>query len=131
MTVGIITALFVIAAVAYVVYPIGRRPATFVEAEDATDAEVRKQVALSGILDLEEERDGGKLSETEFRSLRAHYEHDAVAAMTELDGTPTPTSLEERLESEIADARRKLVCATCGVPRAPGGTRCPSCGSPY
>ncbi len=132
MTAALVVALLVIAAIAWVARPIGRGVTDLVEDDDGVnDAVQKKRIALAGILDLEEERDGGKLSDDEYRTLRARYEHDAVQALKEVDAGVGHPTLEARLEREIADARQKLSCTTCGTPRDADAPRCPSCGSSY
>jgi len=131
VTAAIIVSALTIAAIAYIVAPIGRARRGMDETVSETAAEEKKRVALTGILDLEEERDGGKLSETEFVDLRARYERDAVEALKELDTAAPGAPLEDRLEEEIAAARDKLRCGTCGAPRGSAAARCPSCGSSY
>ena len=130
MTAAIVIGILAVAAMAYVVAPVGRLRKLL--DDDATEsvAEEMKRVALTGILDLEEERDAGKLSDGEFSELRARYEHDAVVALRALDER-SQEPIEERLEREIAGAREKLRCGTCGASRGMDATRCPSCGSSY
>lgn len=131
MTAAIIVSALTIAAIAYIVAPIGRARRGMDETVSETAAEEKKRVALTGILDLEEERDGGKLSDQEFIDLRARYERDAVDALKELDIADASAPLGDRLEEEIAAARDKLRCGTCGAPRGSEAARCPSCGSSY
>ena len=131
MTAALIIGVLAVAAIAYIVAPIGRTRRSIVEGSLETAAEERKRVALTGILDLEEERDGGKLSESEFTDLRTRYERDALDALREIDDVERGPHLEDRLEREIAAAREKLRCGTCGAPRAADAVRCPSCGSSY
>ncbi len=130
MTAAVVIGLLTIIAILYVVRPIGRGHTELVEPDDTSDAQDRKRVALAGILDLEDERDGGKLSNDDFRALKLRYERDAVQALKELDAAGS-TNLEAQLEREIAEARHKLTCATCGAPRDVDTARCPSCGSSY
>ncbi|MBW3595196.1 MAG: hypothetical protein KY391_06415 [Actinobacteria bacterium] len=130
MTAAIVVAVLAIAALVYVVAPLGRRDHPLDDAPSENAAEENKRVALTGILDLEEERDAGKLSDDEFEDLRIRYERDAIAALRRLETTPGAV-LEDRLEREIADAREKLRCRTCGAPRGSSAARCPSCGSSY
>ena len=127
MTAALVIALLAVAGLVYVVAPVGRHRKSLLEVDPESGAEEEKRVALTGILDLEEERDSGKLSDGEFAELRARYEQDAVAALRALDDEPQEAS-EDRLEREIAAAREKLRCRTCGAPRG-AATRCPSCGS--
>ena len=71
-----------------------------------SEADERKRVALGAILDLEEERDSGKLSANDFDSLRLTYEAEAVAAIKDLDEI-RPDG-EDALEAEIARIRRRM-----------------------
>lgn len=128
---ALIVGMLALIGMIFVVSAIGRRPQSFVETNETSDAEGKKRAALTGILDLEEERDSGKLSPEEFESLRLRYERDAIGALREADATSEPTDIESRLEDEIARARSQLRCNTCGAPRASETARCPSCGSPY
>lgn len=131
MTAAIVIGVLTVVAVAYIVAPIGKLGRRIEESVPESAPEERKRVALTGILDLEEERDGGKLSEAEFTDLRGRYERDAVEALKELDHRAPSAELDDRLEREIASAREKLRCGTCGAPRGIDATRCPSCGSSY
>lgn len=132
MTAAIVIGILAVAAVAYVVAPVGRLRKPMEDEATESEAEEKKRVALTGILDLEEERDAGKLSDGEFQELRTRYEQDAVVALHAMDEDEEPEeTIEERLEREIAGAREKLRCRTCGAPRRVDPTRCPSCGSSY
>jgi hypothetical protein len=92
------------------------------------EANQRKQAALGAIVDVEEEREIGKLSHEEYESLRSAYEAEAVSAMTELDalrGVPE----DDALEAEIAEMRERMTCPRCGALRSPG-EECPRCSFP-
>ena len=92
------------------------------------EANQRKQAALGAIVDVEEEREIGKLSHEEYESLRSAYEAEAVSAMTELDalrGVPE----DDALEAEIAEMRERMTCPRCGTLRSPG-EECPRCSFP-
>jgi len=125
----VVIVVLALVGLAYVVAPVGRQRKTVTEVPSESEAEEQKRVALTGILDLEEERDAGKLSDGEFKELRQRYERDALAALDELENT-APERIDDRLEREIAAAREKLRCDTCGAPRG-SAPRCPSCGSSY
>ena len=131
MSAGLIVAVLAVAALVYIVRPLGRDRAAFVDSDETSAADARKRVALTGILDLEEERDSGKLSAPEFATLRARYEQDAIAALRESEAEAGEQNIGARLEDEIARARDMLRCSTCGAPRDADALRCPSCGSSY
>ncbi|HEY7876332.1 MAG TPA: 50S ribosomal protein L32, partial [Actinomycetota bacterium] len=101
----------------------------------------RKRAALTAILDMEDERDAGKLSDVDFAALRHEYEAEAAAALVELDALRgSGGTIDESLEAEIAAIRARLQddspraaasleeCPTCGTPRVPGRT-CERCGT--
>jgi hypothetical protein len=124
-----IVALLALAALAYVAAPLRRGPRRAFPHRSGEVARIgeRKAAALTAILDLEEERDVGKLSEQDFRLLRDQYEKEALAALRELDALQSSELGDEALEAEIAAARARMVCPSCGRPN-PSGGRCPRCG---
>jgi hypothetical protein len=104
---------------------------------DAAELAGRKRAALTAILDMEEERDAGKLSPADFAVLRREYEAEAAAALAELDELSAGADPEEAdVEAEIAAIRARLhqdapslePCPSCGTPRAPGRA-CERCGA--
>ena len=122
-------------ALIYVSAPI-RRPPILEEGpipddDPATsETQARKVAALTAILDLESERDVGKLSETDLAELRSIYEQEALAALAELDAAEALPAADP-LEREIATLRHRLSrdrCPRCGAAR-PAGTTCARCGA--
>ena len=94
------------------------------------DAEADKRVALVSLLELEQDRDSGKLTESDYESLKKDYEVEAVAALRRLDDVedrPAPQP-DDELETEIARIKSQLKCPSCGAPRG-GGSRCAQCGA--
>lgn len=133
---GLIVALLAIVALIYVSAPIRRAPildngAPLLDDDGPTsDAAARKVAALTAILDLESERDVGKLSEADLDELRSTYEHEALAALAELDAAKAVPAADP-LEREIAALRHRLSqdrCPSCGAAR-PAGTTCARCGA--
>ena len=89
----------------------------------------RKAIALTAIVDLEEERALGKLAAPDFDTLRANYEAEALAALRELtmlSAPPQPS--DDELEAEIAEIRAALACPRCGRTFSAGRT-CSQCGA--
>lgn len=137
-----VVAALALLALAYVSAPLRERDRSL--PDDSTDvAELvgRKRAALTAILDMEEERDAGKLSPADFALLRREYEAEAAAALAELDALQSPARSDADLEAEIAAIRARLLtretrheeaelepCPSCGTPRAPGRA-CERCGS--
>ena len=124
---SIIVAALVLAALVYVIRPLAR--ATRIPDSTPTEldaANARKQTALSAIVELEEERELGKLGEADFESLRAQYEAEALEALKDLDAVEQVTEPQDPLEAEIAAVRKQLQCPNCGSLRTSGG-KCPVC----
>ncbi len=123
----IIIALLALGAIWYVTRPLGRARTEVETSAALDDADVRKTTALSAIVDLEEEREMGKLSDADFERLRAQYEAEALEALTELDSVKrVQVPEEDPLEAEIAAVRKRLQCPNCGALRTSGGN-CPQC----
>lgn len=124
----LVVALLACAAAGYVIAPL-RRPESGA-AEPGADALERaredKEVALTAIVDLEEEAEVGKLSKTELQALRIGYEHDALQALEQMDAIGNPPAHEDPLEAEIDAMKRRLACPSCGAMREPDGT-CSRC----
>jgi rubrerythrin len=126
---GLLVALLACVALAYVVAPVRSGPRS--ERPDsallAAEAASRKRAALTAILDLETEKEIGKLSSADFEALLAEYEAQALAALAELDALEALPS-DDAIEAEIAEVRERLVCPSCGAVRAGSGS-CPRCGA--
>lgn len=129
MIAALLIAFLACAALAYVMAPLrfGPRAEPVDESLLASEAAGRKRAALTAILDLETERDIGKLSPADFEALRAEYEAQALAALAELDALESARG-DDALESEIAAVRARLVCPSCGAVRTRSGA-CPQCGA--
>ena len=127
MIAALVIAVLVVIVLAYVTRPIGRTRAPVERSAEMENADVRKTTALAAIVDLEEERDMGKLSDADFERLRAQYEAEALAALKELDSVKrVQVTEEDPLEAEIAAVRKRLQCPNCGALRTSGGS-CPQC----
>ena len=127
---GLVVALLAIVALIYVSAPIRRPPAVLDDDGPTSEAEARKVAALTAILDLESERDVGKLSDADLAELRSTYEYEALAALAELDAAEALPAADP-LEHEIAALRHRLSqdrCPSCGAAR-PAGTTCARCGA--
>ena len=137
----VIISLAALVALVYVAAPLGRK----ISAVGVTDgleeeAESRKRAALGALVDIEDEREMGKLASGDFEALKDDYEAQALTALAELDTlTAAREGSERALEEEIAAVRRRLTCPSCGgpLPKTSEGTtaqgqeagRCPRCGA--
>ncbi len=132
MVAVIVVVLLLGLALAYVLTPLRRGggepddPDPRGQAE--ADAEDKKNSALGALVDIEDEREVGKLSTADFEMLRREYEAEALAALHELDDIHFTYRTDEALEAEIAAVRAGLECPSCGGARPPGEP-CPRCGA--
>ena len=127
---GLVIGVLALLALAYIATPLRRAPAIPVDVDSDSELEERKHQALVAIIDLESERDVGKLSQADFEDLRMTYESEALAALSELDAVATWGG--DQLEREIAAARAELHperCSNCGKSLPVGSARCPRCES--
>lgn len=126
----LVVGVLVVAALLWVAQPL-RSGARMDGGEDGADrerAQARKHSALVAIVDLEGERELGKLAEGDFDELRAQYEAEALDALRELDALQDSTIDDDELELEIAAMREQLKCPECGAVRMPGRD-CERCGA--
>ena len=119
----VIISVAALVALAYVSAPLGRKfPAAAATDALEEEAESRKRAALGALVDLEDEREMGKLMPGDFEVLKDDYETQALGALAELDTLIAARQGSEReLEEEIASVRRRLTCPSCGgpLPRTP------------
>jgi hypothetical protein len=128
---GLIIGLLAVLALAYVTGPFRDERGDAPAADPDRLLEERKLAALTAILDLESERDVGKLSEEDLAELRVTYEAEALSALHELESDPAASSTGGSLEREIAQVRARLAtdtCPECGARRAAASV-CPRCGA--
>lgn len=156
--VTLVIALIIVITIAVVAYPL-LQPAN----RRASELNGGRDVAFEGLVaqrdamylaikDLENDHALGKLSDADYRSLRAKYEAKAVAILQELDHVvgskprAHPAPDDDAVEREIARLRRAktngaLKCPQCGTAHSAEdvfcakcgtslrGARCPACGS--
>jgi hypothetical protein len=130
----LVVAILALIALVWILDPLRRGRAEDVDTapDHLQDAVAQKEIALTAMVDIENERDLGKLSDADFEILRAEYEREALIALRALEGANNGADAE--LEAEIAAMRARLgstsriPCPDCGTPRTLGGP-CPSCGS--
>jgi hypothetical protein len=133
---AVIVAVLALLVLAWVLGPIRRgvRRDTDVASQHVEEAVAQKDAALDAMVDIENERELGKLSDADFKALRAEYERDALSALRALE-TAESDDVDDQLEAEIAAMKAQLgggssatTCPDCGTERTPGRP-CASCGS--
>jgi rRNA maturation endonuclease Nob1 len=154
---AVIVAVLALIVLVWILDPIRRgvRRDVDVESRHVEEAVAQKDAAIEAMVDIENERELGKLSDADFEALRAEYERDALAALRALETAETDDA-DDQLEAEIAAMKaqlgevssamnpnsapgemgsqfhprrsRAMTCPECGMQRTPGRP-CPSCGS--
>ena len=93
----------------------------------------RKEQLLGEIVELELDRELGKVSAEDFQRLFAELEAETLAVIGELDrlNGASSSQLERRIEKEVAALRQKTAprCHSCGALRREGDLFCPQCGA--
>ena len=113
----------------YVGTPLLRGKSSISEGGDeVADADADKRAKLGALVELEEDRAAGKLSQADFELLQRQYESEAIAALKRLDSLTEAPAVEDDLEAEIARVKSRLRCPSCGAPREPAA-HCPECGA--
>lgn len=149
----IIIAVIIVAVIAFIAYPLFTKSrGQMIEASNPYDTIVsQRDSAYAALRDLDLDFQLGKLSESDYTSLRDKYKARAAVALQELDAAhaaDAQAALEAQvaqirqpavddLEAEIArvrSAKTKTVtasafCAKCGTARQPGDQFCAKCGS--
>ncbi|MBI5652510.1 MAG: zinc ribbon domain-containing protein [Chloroflexi bacterium] len=141
--VTIVIALVIIASVAAVAYPFfvpsRADDIAFAFAGDPgwENLVVQRDAAYSAIKDLELDHTMGKLSDADYKSLRAKYESKAVAILQELDSYRASKgarangddSIERQVQQMRGDAAKRARCPKCGTRAQPRDRFCAKCGT--
>lgn len=103
-----LTVLALLGAAVWIIAPLagkGQAPRTYSPDGRLDDLMEAKQAVLRSILDLEFDRRMDKVSQDDYRVMRAQHEAEALAILAEMDGAGWTT---DPLEMEIAAARDRL-----------------------
>ena len=143
------SALLLIGLVLYLARPLllANAASTVAQGSDVRPLYERKEQLLGAIVELELDREIGKIPAEDFQRNFAQLEAEALAVIAELDQLNGAGSdeMERRIEAEVAALRqqgagrqeadpaaekapRYNYCANCGAPRREGDRFCPQCG---
>jgi len=139
-----------VAAVLVVLEPILRPELAATVADDAEPPEdpkeVKKELALAALKEIEFDRATGKLSDTDYRAMLARYTKEAVEALREVEApaaagngnghggsAPGTAAGDDPVERLIAEARKasqgKRFCTSCGAVLEGSRRFCTECGA--
>ncbi len=139
VTIGI--ALLIVASVAVVAWPYF---STTVDPDSLPQGAnplfehlvTQRDATYAAIKDLEFDHTMGKLSDSDYKGLRAKYETKAVAILQELDGLKKAqprragsTDSADTVEQEVQRLRRGAQCPQCGASHAANDVFCGKCGT--
>jgi cytochrome c-type biogenesis protein CcmH/NrfG len=130
MIAALLVALLSVLALAWVLSPLRRGPRRDLPQHRSLldDAIRAKNEALDAIVDLERDRDAGKLTDEDLEALSSEQAARALAALEEIDALQGSVRADDEIEAEIAAARDRLACPACGATRGGRGP-CPRCGA--
>jgi hypothetical protein len=143
----LVTALMIVASFAIVIYPYFKTSreldVSFASASDPVleTLVVQRDATYAAIKDLEFDHAMDKLSDTDYKSLRAKYEAKAVTILQELDSMAAshkrharPTLSDESIEQQVRQMRggtaKVVLCSKCGTRAAQSEKYCAKCGAP-
>ena len=141
------TAIMIVASIAIVVYPYFKTSreldVSFASASDPVleTLVVQRDSTYAAIKDLEFDHAMNKLSDADYKSLRAKYETKAVAILQELDSMAAlqkrharPKLSDESIEQQVRQMRggtaKVVLCSQCGTRAASSDRYCAKCGAP-
>jgi hypothetical protein len=141
MVASIAIALMIVAAVAIVAWPYFNPAADVDRLPNGSDPALehlvtQRDATYAAIKDLEFDHTMGKLSDGDYKGLRAKYEIKAVAILQELDGMKRAQPRSARsaesadsIEQQVQRLRRGAKCPQCGAPHAANDVFCAKCGT--
>lgn len=135
MTVIAGAALLVLAVVIFLLHPMltGLRASLSREADEPTEAEARRRVALLALRDVEYDHATGKLGDEDYHALRRELAAEALAALQEVEAEAAQDRAST-VEGEVIRLRGGLAvgstCSACGSPNGLDDRFCTYCGTP-
>jgi NADH pyrophosphatase NudC (nudix superfamily) len=96
----------------------------------------KKEVTLGNVQDLDFEFKCGKLSESDYRAVRADLMNEAARTLEEIDRLEASMDLDALISREVAarrnpaaNTRKSKGCPTCGSKNSSGSKFCGECGA--
>jgi len=141
----ILAAIIVLGVLAFIAYPLfNAPPAEGAESPVALDGLIsQRDAAYDSIRDLDFDFQMGKLSQSDYATMRERYKGRAAVALEQIDETSRVSASAEAEEqiAKLRAAKRAAPPADDAIEReiarrraskgAAAGLRCPNCGTPY
>jgi hypothetical protein len=94
----------------------------------------KKEVTLGNVQDLDFEYKCGKLSESDYQTVRAELMTEAANTLAEIDRLESAMDLDALIAREIAvrrkpNAKKGSACPACGSKNSPSQKFCGECGA--
>lgn len=138
--------LLALAALAYVLYPLFAGPPVPARSRAPRKEPTAREEAVAALREVEFDRETGKLSDSDYSTLKGRYTAEAVAAMRAeapeirlpLPAGTVPGSAamqdagvsDDDVEARIRRARSEVpTCRTCGPSPEPDAVYCSTCGT--
>jgi hypothetical protein len=140
MLATVVIAVLIIGAVAFVAYPFFVQTRTDEMLAQSSDPLfenliVQRDATYSAIRELETDHAMSKLSDADYKSLRAKYETKAVSILQELDGyrIPQDSDDDDTIEAQVKAMRgtsQRKQCVKCNTRAQSNDRFCAKCGAP-
>jgi hypothetical protein len=98
----------------------------------------KKEVVLGNIQDLDFEYKCGKLSEEDYRKIRAEMSAEAAGVFQEIENIESEADLDALIRREVSAHKRKsttaaptISCPDCGSQNPPTNKFCAECGAKF
>jgi hypothetical protein len=131
--------LVALAVVLFLVHPVvkGLHASLERSADELSETEARKRVALLALRDVEYDYLAGKLDESDYRELKGELTAEALAALEadeaararEDAGVAGPADLEAEIARVRLELDSEIPCPSCGFNNEEGSRFCSACGT--
>lgn len=124
----IVGTVLALAALAFVLVPLFATPGTTQPAPPRPAVPDAPIDAIAALREVEFDRETGKLSDSDYATLKAEYTRDALAAMRAQDAAPLGVSDADVEAMILAYRAPRRSCAACGPRPEADALYCSTCG---
>ncbi len=129
MTALVVGTLIALLAVAFVLFPLFGDDTAASQPRRETPPSVTPPDAVGALREIEFDRATGKLSDSDYDTLKARYTGEAIAAMRSAERDAIePEAFDLAEEAILRYRRRASSCGDCGPRAEPDAVYCSTCG---